>query len=418
MEQNYYKEAAMKKLFSILITLTLVFTLAACSEETGEEVESMQSRIEDLEEENTTLKTSVDDLESMLANIEESLNEEKIVFTIETDATTEAQTVPYTEDEDKTLLDLLEFAYDIDYTESDFGAFLNKVGAIEASEGNFISIYKNGEATDLGISDVTYNGGDHFHFELSWWDDTLKALDGSLNLFMTNQAVDFSENHQVVLGLTHLGHDDAYAMPDVASEAGAGTLINHIFVEYAQDNDVKALQDDLEAVASTEYIYSAAMSYLALSVNDESYTQFEDDLKAKLDTFDVSATGNDTLGMVLMALSVMEDSDYDTLETSIVDHLKANAYNNEYGDNAATFSQIILGLLAAGEDPRADTYVENDMNLVEHLLAYQTEDGAFNYMLDDDTADLDFSTPQAFFALAAYQASLNDEAFTHPYRVN
>ncbi|MGM0435669.1 MAG: hypothetical protein ACQEQA_01320 [Bacillota bacterium] len=410
----------MKKLFSILIALSLVFTLAACSEETGEEVESMQSRIEDLEEENTTLKTSVHDLESMLANIEESLNEEKVVFTTETDTTTEAQTVPYTEDGDKTLLELLEFAYDIDYTESDFGAFLNKVGAIEASEGNFIAISKNGEPMDVGISEATFTGGDHFHFELSWFDETLESVNDSLDLFTDNQVTDFSENHQVIMGLSHIDYSDEEViseLPDPGTDPSAGTLINHIFIEYEAGEAITALQDDLESVASTEYVYSAAQAYLALTLDEGEYTQFEDDFKAELDGLDVSETDNDTLSMVLMALGVMEDSDYDTLETSIVDYLKTNAYNNSYGNNAASFSQMILGLLAVGEDPAGDDFVEEDMHLVEHLLVYQNDDGSFDYQLDDDSADLQFSTPQAFFALAAYQASLNDETFSHPYRL-
>ncbi len=410
----------MKKLFSILIALSLVFTLAACSEETTDEEESLQSRIEDLEEENTSLKTNLDDLESMLASIEESLNEEKVVFTIETAMTTEAQTVPYSEDEDKTLLDLLDFAYDIDYTESEYGAFLNKVGALEATAGNFIAISKNGEALNVGISEAPFTGGDHFHFELSWFDETLQSVNDSIELFMDNQVSGFSENHQVVMGLSHLDSEDEVTpdLPEIETDPSAGTLINHIFINYSGEEDVSDLQDELESVASTQYIYSAAQTYLALTLESGAYTRFEDDFKTKLDALDVSETDNDTLSMVLMALGVMENSDYDALETSIVDHLKTNAYNNSYGNNAASFAQMILGLLAVGEDPAGDDFVEDDMHLVEHLLAYQNDDGSFDYQLDDESADLQFSTPQAFFALATYQASLNNERFTHPYRLD
>jgi hypothetical protein len=409
----------MKKLFSILIMIVLVFTLSGCEE--SDNVQALQSRIEDLEEENVTLKSDMDDLQSMIASFETSLNEDKVIFTTESKGTTEAVNVSYEEDGDKTLLDLLDFAYDIEYTESDFGVFLNEVESVHATSGNSIEISKNGDPMTVGISDAEFTGGDHFHFELSWYDETLKSVDESLNLFIDNQIDEYTNDHQVVLGISHLGilNDYSIEVAEVGNEATAGTLIKHIFIKASLGEDVSALQDNLNQIATTDYLYTVANTYLALSLNNDTmYKDFEEAFKTKLDDIDVSNTDNDTLSMVLMAIEVMNESAYDTLETSIIEHLKTNAYNNSYGNNAASFAQIILGLLAVGEDPASDAYLENGKTLVEHLLAYQTDEGAFLYQLEDESADLDFSTPQAFFALAAYQASLNNDDFLHPYGVN
>ncbi len=418
----------MKKLFSILTVVVIFTMLFGCGfEESNSEeydYDALVQRINELEDTVSDQRENMQDMESMIATMENHINEDRVVFTVDTGEATLARTVPYMETADLDAFELLGLAYDIEYEESDFGILIEGIESLQAQQGSFIAISKNGSMIETSLAEASFEGGDHFHFELQWWDETLEAVDHSIELFMEHQADDLLEagNFHVALGLHHLGYDDMLQtldMPDPGEEAGVGALIEAIFVQEVMGEDASDLRDRLAKEAATGHAYSASQTYLALETGDiGDYDGFASDFKALLDDFEWSEADNDTISMVLLALTVMDDSEYDDLSANIVDHLKDHAYDNEYGDNPATFASIVTALTGAEEDVTEEPYVKDGENVVEHLLAYRTEDGAFLHSLDDEEPDLMFSTPQAFLALAAYQASLNSGTFSHPYSVD
>jgi hypothetical protein len=70
--------------------------------------------------------------------------------------------------------------------------------------------------------------------------------------------------------------------------------------------------------------------------------------------------------------------------------------------NAASTAMVILGLVAQGIHPRSEGFTVEDVDLIEALINYYTEDG-FNWLMNSEEVDLMFSTPQAFAALVAYK---------------
>jgi len=88
-------------------------------------------------------------------------------------------------------------------------------------------------------------------------------------------------------------------------------------------------------------------------------------------------------------------------------------------ENAASISQVILGLLANGVDPCSTDYTKGTNNLITRLLEYQTDSGSFDWAIGDEhTEDLAFSTPQAFLALVVFQTYSNTYGPVNPYDFN
>ncbi len=88
-------------------------------------------------------------------------------------------------------------------------------------------------------------------------------------------------------------------------------------------------------------------------------------------------------------------------------------------ENAASISQVIMGLIANDIDPTGVDYTKGDNNLITRLLEYQTDTGSYDWAFDDEyTEDLAFSTPQAFLALVVYQTYANTYAPVNPYDFN
>ena len=85
-------------------------------------------------------------------------------------------------------------------------------------------------------------------------------------------------------------------------------------------------------------------------------------------------------------------------------------------ENAASISQVIIGLVANGIDPRGVNYTQGTNNLITRLLDFQHPTGSFDWTLTDAVdEDLAFSTPQAFLALVVYQEYANTMSAVNPY---
>jgi len=420
----------MKKLFSLVFVLTFVALLSACQSNDYEtKIEDLETKITQLEQAQSTMETSLAQYQNSLAELTtvtaeaeaevqglldrietlESLQYDGMfLVTFESETIYETHQINYRDDDDLTVLDYLIATFEMDYSESDFGVFINAIGPLNTQHGNFISISQNQESLMVGIDQVSFEDGDHFSFALSWWDDEAKLYHDQIQLFIDEHAESFieSQNEYVLTGLSHVMTRDTV---EQEMETQTNPLIKQILALKAQGQDVTAHQAALNDQLTYAHPYAASLAVFALhDYEDFDATDFIDLVKSE----DLEALDLDTLSLIAVALDILgEEPD---LLNSIKTHLTENAFNHPYGQNSATFANVIIALIALDVDPR--TIEEDGQNLMETLLAYQLEDGSFKYTLDDDSADLMFSTPQSFLALISMQAYLAQGAF-NPYNI-
>lgn len=117
----------------------------------------------------------------------------------------------------------------------------------------------------------------------------------------------------------------------------------------------------------------------------------------------------DITGMALLALSPYQERDdvKAALDRAVqaMSELQGEkggydlVYNGGYSAESA--AMVIVGLSALGIDATSAEFTKEEANLLQHLLAYQLEDGSFSHLLDDDESSV-FATNQALLALVAY----------------
>ena len=71
------------------------------------------------------------------------------------------------------------------------------------------------------------------------------------------------------------------------------------------------------------------------------------------------------------------------------------------GISSEATSQVIIGLTANQIDPRMPMFTKNGINLIDHLLSFQTSDGGFRHTAGDGRSNA-MATEQALQALAAF----------------
>ena len=71
------------------------------------------------------------------------------------------------------------------------------------------------------------------------------------------------------------------------------------------------------------------------------------------------------------------------------------------GISSEATSQVIIGLTANNLDPQSDHFTKNGINLVDHLLSFQTTDGGFKHTAGESGSNA-MATEQALQGLVAY----------------
>ena len=71
------------------------------------------------------------------------------------------------------------------------------------------------------------------------------------------------------------------------------------------------------------------------------------------------------------------------------------------GISSEATSQVIIGLTANQIDPRIPMFTKNGINLIDHLLSFQTSDGGFQHTAGDSRSNA-MATEQALQALVAF----------------
>jgi len=447
----------MKKLFSIVSILVLTFTLVGCAENTLDEsliagltaelqekteamivleslLEESEGQLSDLEDEIAVLEKDIEDLQALVFDN---------VITVTFDngyGSYSSGTIGFNDDYDGTLLDVIDENYDVQYSTSDFGAFIYGIEGITTMQGNFISFGKNGEASMVGVDSATFENGDVFSFELQWWDTGLQAVYEGIQLFLDNHAASFvndtTVNYNVLMALEILGLTDTYitqaemeALVDTTALSTNADYFKAIMKLQAVDSDVTQLYTDFAASATVSGYGGTAYALLALNSTTHSvdFTVFETAALTSFDTESPYALGLDSGGVSLVALSEYAgDADVDAMITEFAtwiqnDQLPSGGIETRdmgwgSSENAASISQVIIGLVANGIDPRGVNYTQGTNNLITRLLDFQHPTGSFDWTLTDAVdEDLAFSTPQAFLALVVYQEYANTMSAVNPY---
>ena len=452
----------MKKLFSLASVFLLILVMAGCTSNTTE-IEDLQATINQLEidiaalEEDYTdsnlevsaLQATIDNLNNQITDLQAQIYDNVITFTLTDEyGVFTSQSVGYNEDFTGNLFDILDENFTVGYTESEWGKFIYSLDHLSPKTGAYISFSRNGELSMVGVETSLFEDEDVFSFEVVWWDMTEKAVDDAIQLFLLNHAGDYANNetvdYNVISALSLLGLVDGYVTAtevEILVNAATLTTVNDYFKAIIQLQSVGVNTDtlitDLNSIVAVGPYGQTAYGLLGFDSNPHSidYSAYVTSALTDLDTTSPFDLGLDAGGISLVALSNYTGetgvseliNEYTTwISTSQLDSGGVKTRDVVWGEttypgteNAASMSQVILGLVANGISPRATEYTKTDNNLITRLLEYQTDTGSFDWVLGDEYADdLFFSTPQAFLALVVYQTYSNTYAPVNPYDFN
>ncbi|PIC96244.1 hypothetical protein CSV69_07125 [Sporosarcina sp. P26b] len=85
-------------------------------------------------------------------------------------------------------------------------------------------------------------------------------------------------------------------------------------------------------------------------------------------------------------------------------------FNEEFvgGISSEATSQIIIGLTANNINPQSEMFTKNGINLIDHLLSFQAEDGGFKHTIGEKGSN-GMATEQALQGLVAYDLFIKGE---------
>ncbi len=458
----------MKKLFSLASVLLLFLVLTGCANETEgtdlqQDLEAQAALISDLEQQvidlNIALQESTNSesdlalqiisLENQIAELQALIYDNVITFTLKDEyGIFTSETVGYNDDFDGTLFDLLDQNFLVGYTDSEWGKYIYSIDYLTPKTGAYIAFYKNGAMSLVGIDSTLFEDGDVFSFEVTWWDMQEKAVDDAIYLFLDAYG-DFyvsetSIDYNVISALALLGVVDEYvtleevqALVDEMTLTTVNDYFKAVMMLQAVNGDTDSLISDLNSIVAVGPYGQTAYGLLALDSYNHSidYSSFISSALNDLTTTTPYDLGLDAGGISLVSLSNYSEEpgiqaiidEYATwISTSQLASGGVQTRDITWGDttypgteNAASISQVILGLIANDINPTSVDYTKTENNLISRLLEYQTATNSFDYVLDDDIAeDLMFSSPQAFLALVTYQTYVNSYEAVNPYNFN
>lgn len=464
----------MKKLFSVVLMIVVVLSLSACSNNDLDEklaeistleqeiaaleeaVEAKDQQIEELESEalnNSGLlseyEAAIESLNDQVAELQELIYDYQITVTYEDySGDLRVRNVGFDASFDGSLFDLLDTSFDITAFDTDYGKMITAFEHLSPLNGAYIAFYKNGEMSFVGVDSATFTDGDAFHFSVEFWDTLEQQVEDSIALFldhMVGQYINTTDgeevlNYNVVTALGLLGEldmyvDDAFIASYVSNMnlVTANDYFKAIALLNAANLDSSGIVDGLIDIAQTGSYGATGRQLIALNSieTDSDFSAFE---TAALEYYSLNTpydAGLDSGGIDVMALSKYDDDpsvsalidDYVTwIQTDQLDNGGLMTRDLGWGSsfNAASMAQVVMALIANGENPTSDDFTTNDHHLIDALLMFQTDTGSFDWDLEDDVEeDLMFSTPQAFLALVMYQTySNNGYEAVHPFDVH
>ncbi|MFK5884249.1 MAG: hypothetical protein QM489_07940 [Candidatus Izemoplasma sp.] len=431
----------MKKLFSTLIMIGILFTLSACQEDNTDletRIALLEAEIVELKLENDGYVAEIGLLQEQIAALESEIYDNVITISLEDEfGNIDVFTIGYSDEFTGSLIELLEEEVSITYSVYDFGTMITEIGGLESQMGSYIGLKLNGQMSMVGIDDLAFNDQAVIGFELMWWDEDLHALDTAINLFIDNYASDYINteftdindyivDYNVTLALNLLGILDEYINPsDIEAMFPSETIYptsGDYFKAIMKLSSVGANSDlqmeGLVGLAAVGGYGKTAYDLIGLNAYTHTYDFSAFEALALTDLTTVNTPyelGLDSGGISLVALSYYReetnvqsvvDEFLTWISTSQLDTGGLATRDNGWGstENASSIAMVIIGMINWGEDPTGEDYTKGTNTLVSRLLEFQTETGSFDYDLTDEyDEDLGFSTPQAFLALVMYQ---------------
>ena len=325
---------------------------------------------------------------------------------------------------------LLVDNFDVQYTESEYGPYITSINKSVSDANYYLALYENGAMSMVGINDIEVNDGDVYDFKVETWSTSKTAndllIDKMVYSFMKKDltkvftdSYDYSLLQAIVkanksfydanlFDLNKIPNISNYKAQWTADQTGAslGNLfkasLGCVDFDLANDTIAPALnalnnKEELEIIWSIAYYLDACYN---ANVDNETYQAVLADFASILETSDPSDSVNMALAFYALFSS---DENFEQNVKTILDKqtscLGEDGFVDAWmGANSCSTAQLIIALVATGQDPT--TYYGVD--LVNILLRYQ-HDGLFNYQLSDAEADLAFSTPQCYAALLMYK---------------
>lgn len=322
------------------------------------------------------------------------------------------------------LIELIDEAIDLDYTVFSFGTFINGVGGHYPKEygvtyNYYFSLFVDGVSSNVGLDQVVVQDGTKISFiEVTLLDEIDLEVDRLIELFIQTHIDTYISSsaleHHVVAAAEHL-HRLGYDFPSLS------VLIDDpspFLMRDTLQNTMKTaiyetiFQKDTTMTETTLLGFSPNNHYDAYSVLTglslmEGYTMQKQSLITQMTSTDPAYMDSDYAGMALLAIApYFEAFQLELVREHYLTYIKENltstgvtAWGNPNSSSTAT---VVLGLVAHGINPRGEDFQTEGIDLIEALLLYSHE-GAFKWVLGDETANMSFSTPQVFAALVAYK---------------
>lgn len=327
---------------------------------------------------------------------------------------------------------LLVENFDVQYTESDYGPYITSINKSVVDSNYYLALYENGVMSMVGINDIEVNDGDIYDFKVETWSTSKTAndllIDKMVYSFMKKDldkvftdAYDYSLLQAIVkanksfydanlFDLNKIPNIDNYKAQWTADQKG--NSLGNIFkaslgcVDFGLTNDTIATalnaftnKDELEIIWSIPYFLDACY-------NVGNFTEMYEAVKSDFVSIMEASDPSDSVNMALSFYALFDlEEDYAQNVKTILDKQTSSIGEDGFidqwmGANSCSTAQLIIALVAAGQDPT--TYYGVD--LVDILLRYVSPtDSGFLYQLTDTESDLAFSTPQCYAALLMYK---------------
>ena len=209
----------MKKLFLVISMLVLGLVLAGCSEE-----------------------GKLDTYEITVEFVDEA-------------GETTSEAVSYEEGYEGTLLDLLELNFVVVTEEASFGAFLVEIDSVTSDENSYIKLSKNGEASLVGIEEMTFEDGDVFEFMLVIITVTntlsfeFEDVDGNLESFNVNYDGDYEGSFTDLI-------TEHFTVTTLASDYGTLLLSINDVIPFSGSYIAISKNDEMSSVGIDDIVFA------------------------------------------------------------------------------------------------------------------------------------------------------------------
>ncbi len=348
-----------------------------------------------------------------------------------------ADIVEFSQDTKKNVAELIiaDEETELHYSTSQWGTFVKGINEFFPTEAGvtfnyWFSLYVDGVFSNVGIDLVEVVPGMGISFvETTSLDEIDVTVDRLINEFIENHAATFLNNttvdHYVLAAMSQLithGYDvpslDTFitnATTRNFDRATIGGSLKTAIFEAAFSLNIVMTRTALEGFSTTSG-WGAIPLLQGLTITQGDLLQVES-LIAMLTTLNSEdGNGPDYFGMLLTALAPhsnidglgeAEQASYLAMITELQREIKltltADGVESWGSANASSTAMVIIGLVGHGIDPRGEDFTVDGYDLIEALLKYEANYGAFRWKLTDADADMLFSTPQAFSALVAYK---------------